>query len=675
MINLVARLILATLACAHSGAAVADSGVSPKVLNLMANKGIARMVALSDDAMPQRINNSRLSAQIPVEQFARILLHFEPERLDVPGRAAAGRGTAETSTVDFATALFTDEWTADIRGATDAFARRELTQRWHARIQNMEMNPRTTLRIFWPVTLIPSRYDFDTETFPVYGNAPFKITDLPTGGAAGGVNCIQLDRSFELPKISVSASEAEAFISRNQNTVAKGNSAAIFVGLQITVIGMNEDSPAGRRRCDLKARVESIKGFDYVGVEAHGYREQSAVPGETFGTWYQRGEDTGLDTGGDVSTPFHARETVATAAAEAKQFKLRTSKDLVLIDSSEADRLALANLETYADFLFMGAAPELFTVPTRARCVANQYLSDAQKAAYFEPGHNGQWRGANEFEVKRYQQAFVDTGLPQILRRAVAPPRRFLIVNEIVMPRYDFQNNGFLLNALNPSASFAGISGPCSPDTINLGSGDYIDPFWSLPPAEAEALLLSLPPDRNTDTRRVYLASEVELGMLPGVERIPGRLESAQVPVISRLKKTTLYADRDLRRPLFSPRIYATRTTVLEAGLPTSATISQSYAMDYGTEADMLRTLKVEGELTRQQWSSLAIQQLMRDEAYTLKATRESYRPGSTLSLDETYTPFFPWRFRATGGLYEALTKEQKILFEQWSRMQAEALP
>ncbi len=674
MNNIAAQLILiARVACALPTPALAEAGTDPEVLNLIANSGVSGMGAMTDGASPQRINDSRLSAQIPIANFARLMLHFDPARLDVPGKAAYGHGNADTSTAGYANALFQEQWIAEMRAATDAFARGELVQRWHSRIQNMDMNPRTTIEIFWPVTLIPSRYNFTAQTFPVYGNRPFTIKTIPVGGRGTALNCIELDRAFELAEVKIPEDEAEAFIFRNQNTVAKGNSAAVFVGLRITITGTQQPAPGDSRACTLSARVESIKGFNYIGLDAHRYGVQSAVPGASFATWYQRSESSVVDALGNVSTPFHAQETAANAAPEARQFKLKTGKGLVLIEHNGSGRLAIENLATYADFLFMGAAPRVFEVPTRARCAATKYLSAEQQAPYFNATGNGQWLGDDEFEIRRYQQAFVDKGLPQLLQRAVTPPRRFLLVAQIVMPEYDFNHSGFQLNALNRNALFQGVRGPCSPAAINLGSGDYIETFWDLPPAEAEALLLSLPTERNTNIRRVYQASEVELSMLPAVERIPGHPESAQVPVISRLVTTTLYADRDLSRALFSPRIYKTKPSILEAGLPTSAVISSSYDMDYG-EPDYLLTLKSNGELTDRQWSSLAGQQLMRDEAYANAAQSYQHSPRETLSLDEDYTPFFPWRINVTNRLYPTLTDEQRAMFQQWSRMQAAAM-
>ncbi len=668
--------LFAIFACTLPDGAFAKGGIDPEVFNV-ANDG-GRLQALSDGAKPQRLNYSNDSIWTPIENSARLILHFYPERLDMPGKSAFGQGNAETSTAVFAKALFRDEWVADMRAATDPFARRELEQRWYKRLKNMEMKPRTTIQMFWSVTLDPSRYDFSKETFPVYasGSGVVSTKTLPSPGPIRGFNCIKLDRTFDLTSVKIPRDEAEAFIARNQNNANKGSSAAIFVGMRVTVTGRNNDLAGDRSGCGLLARVESIKGFDYV--------MSTVSPGAQFRTWYERSDEVGVVSESNVATPFHAQDTPVDAQQEAREFRLKTIKGRVLIGPGQApgqtplltDPLAIDNFASYVDFLYMGAAPELFTLPTRAQCTGNEYLSSDQRGRYFATPTGGRWLGNDEFEIKRNQQAFIDNALPQILKRAVSLPRRLIIVAKIQMPDYDFQNNGFQINALNRSAQSYGFHGRCSPASKDLGSGDYIDGFWSLPPDEAEAVLLSLSADASRPgayNRTVFLASEVELNMLPALERSPGHLSTAFVPVIVRLISSTLYADLALSKKLYSPRIYKTKRSVLEAGLPASVKISKSHAIDLGSAPDYLKILKTEGELSARDWTNLAGQQMQRDEAYITEAQSQQRDPGATLVLDEDYTPFFPWRYPV--GYYEVWTSEQRALFEQWSRMQAAALP
>ncbi len=676
------RVLLFLLASAAALQASAADSIDPAVLNLMSDGG--GLTAMSDGTQPQRLTNQPRSLLIPIEQYSRLILHFYPEKLDAPGKAAFGRGNADTSTADFASALFRDEWRADTRATKDVIARRDLVQRWYKRLKSMDMNPRTTIQVFWPVTLSPAGYDFAAETFPVYGNNGFSIKTLPAAGS-----CIQLDRTFELPSVKVPKDEADAFVARNRNTAAKGNSAAIFVAIQVTVTGRNELAPNDHRGCPLTARVDFIKGYEYVGLDRYRYGARHANPGRQLATWYERDEKAAIGTeASEVATPFHAQETPSAAAEEAHQFNLPTKFGLVVVGTGGSptgkdavnDPLARKNLETYSDFLFMGAAPELFTEPNRALCVGGKYLEKDQRERFFVTTGRGvaAWPGDDEFETKRAQQAFVSTGLPQLVKRAVSPPRRFLVVSEMRLSPYDFQNSGFMLGQLNINAMFSLLRGPCSPHIINLGSGDYIETFWSMPPSDAEAMLLGLPSSQGSigpSVRRVYLASEVELRMLPAVERIPGDLSSAQVPVISRLVSSTLYADSELSQKLYSPKIYNTRPSVLEAGLPDTAIIGESYEFDYGVAPDFLQVLKVKGDLTANEWSRLANQQAMRDEAYNTEAIGQAHKPGAPLSLDKNYTPFFPWRFGSSAGYYHALNDGQRALFQEWSRMQAAALP
>jgi hypothetical protein len=684
------KAVLLLIFLSVSGAAQqasAAGGIDPTVLNLMSDG--SRLKAMSDGAQPKRLAEQTRSMLLPIEQFSRLVLHFYPERLDAPGKAAFGHGNADTSTAEFANALFRDEWIAETRATRDVIARRDLEQRWYKRLKNMDPNPRTTIRTFWPVTLWPARYDFAAETFPVYGNNGFSIKNLPAAGFQRGNNCIQLDRSFELPSVKVPKGEADAFVARNRNTLAKGSSAAIFVSMQVTITGRNELSKNDYRGCPLTARVDFIRGYDYVGLDRFHYGVQGANPGAQFTSWYERDENAaGGAAASEVATPFHAQETPTAAAEEAHQFGLPTKFGLVVVGTGGTptgkdtvnDPQARKNLETYTDFLFMGAAPELFTPPARAACVGGRYLPEDQRKRFFQNTSVGQgrWLGDDVFEKKRMQQAFVATGLPQLMKRSVSPPRRFLVVSEMRLPPYDFQNNGFPIGRLNTNAMFSLLRGPCSPDILHLGSGDHLETFWKVPPAQAEAIILGLPSSqsaRDSGARRVYLATEIELNMLPAIERIPGDLYSSNVPVISRLLTSTLYADPELSQKLFSPKIYKTRPSVLEVGLPSSVTISESYDVDYGVAPDFLRLLRSKGDLSANEWVRLSEQQSIRDKAYNTMVLSQRPKPGAPPSFDEDYTPFFPWRFTANAGSYNGLTDEQRLLFKKWSRMQAAALP
>ncbi len=656
----------------QSAAAATDT------LNAVSSGGygqLGQLYALTDDRT--RMADYRASIVPAQVALASVYLHYYPESL-------ADDGSVEAYTRQF----FTDEFTQTQRSEeyrSSPFKRRSIVAGWRTRLQSMKTTESLTLNIFLPVMLNTNKYDFEKQAFPL----TFALTEEAViSSGVLGLRCLKLDRTFRLDTYEVAETDAKAFMARNRNSRIADRGASIFVGVQLKITGKPETKGAARPRCQLAAEVVSIDALEYLSNED--YSESYASPGAVMTAYYSHTSAVAADAA--VQIPYDRRTVVADAPAEAQAFNLETRKGLTIMPPKDvrpswlgANAKILEALMDYGDFLALGVYPEAFVKAGPSRCMTRTYLTAEDDALYFgsDPRARG-WSGATEFEKRRTDVAFKADALPKLLARAVKTPQRYLILGDVTLPEYDFEQNGFHFANLNSTASMSAIFGHCNNRIGLLPMADQLHEFWSISPADAEVMLDSMPVSRTVgtrNTRTAYLATEVELVNLKSARPLQHNASFIEQPPLRvKIISSRLYADKELTQEIFSPPIIRAAPSVLEAGIPDSVTNSKSYQIEYGREGNLLQQLKARGTFEEWEWPQLLAQQKLRDTWY-YSLMRPNYRPHQVSPVapyeqDPHYTPFFPHgtEDRKSGLRPHTMTEAQMALFIEWSKKQANAL-
>ncbi len=637
---------------------------------------LGQLFALNDER--QRMPDYYASLVPPQLAFASIYLHHYPESL------------ADDGFVEAYTRLFYAEEFAQVQRSpeyrTSPFKRRSIIEGWRTRLADRETKESLTLNVFLPVMLNTNAYDFEAQTFPM----AFALQEeSPISSGVPGFACLKLDRTLDLNAYDVPESEVKSFLAKNRNSRIPGRGASIFVAVQLRITGKPGTKGAARPRCQLAAQVLSIDAVEYLGSDD--YSTTYAVPGAVMTAYYSRA--AAANTATAVQIPYDQREPSADAPVEARAFNLQTRKGLIVMPPAGTapswfvarDKI-LDALMDYGDFLTLGVYPSAFDGAAAARCMTQTYLTAEDDQRYFsDKTRRAAWRGATEFEQRRTDAAFKKDALPKLQARRVQTPQRFLILGDVTLPEYDFEQGGFWLNSLNATATVDTFFGHCFKRLQILPMADQLHQFWSIAPADAEAVLNGVPVSHTVGTRKIrtaYMATEVELVNLKSAQarRRDGSL-AGQPPLRLKILSARLYADKELTREIFSPPIIRAAPSVLEAGMPDSIAYSRTYRIDYGGEGDYLRLLKARGDFEEWEWPQLLAQQQSRDARY-YSFMKPNYRPqtmsaDTVYAQDEQYTPFFPHGIEGRNSGLEAhtMTPEQMALFIAWAKRQAAALP
>ncbi len=616
----------------------------------------------------------------PQVALASIYLHYYPESLEDDGNVEA-----------YARHFFNEEFNQITRSEeyrTSVFKRRSIIDGWRTRFASMETSETLTLNIFIPSMLNTNVYDFEADSFPL--SHPFKLSEesLISSGVFG-LTCLKLDRTFSLKEYEVPESNVKAFMVENRNSPSAGRGASIFIGVQLKITGKPKSEGAARPRCSLAAEVNAIDVLEYN--SSNDYSVSYARPGELMKSYYSRSAATSPSKNSAVQVTYDERKLESDAPAAARAFNLEALKGLIVMlpKGGRSARLSMRSkawkaLTDYGNFLSLGIYPEVYGNVKFARCMTRQYLSAADDAKYFPDRPTGQgWRGNTEFEKRRSEAAFKRDALPELQARAVQAPQRFLLLSEVHLPEYSFEQNGFLFRNLNATATLEIIYGDCTGGLRLLPMADQLHEFWSIAPAEAEAILKSMAVSHKVGDRSIrtaYHATVVELVNLKSARPKPVNplMQVIQPPLRAKIISSHLYADEDLTRVIFSPSIIRAAPSVLEAGMPESVVYSKAYQIEYGSAGNLLYQLRARGgDLEEWEWPQLVKQQKYMDTRY-YTLTQPNYRPQSMpptalAEHDSQYTPFFP---HGTEGEYlNYMTDEQMALFKEWSRRQMAVLP
>jgi len=657
-------------------------------------RGAPRYVLLSDDAGSIFLSNTQMAQTGPGREFALLYLKHYPESLGQPNdtnRAFGPRGANPTEA--FAQYIMRDDWVnlRNVRNDPPKLAA-ERERLWNM-LKGMTDDGDDSIRVFYPVQINVQAYDADKEAFPILANWPINLDRISLGVRNFPFSCIELDRKFELKEFPVAAGDAAQFIENNRDRIKPAAGAKVYVALTVTITGKTEAKPGRPPQCQLEARLESVDGFEFKGLENRRYDLNSASPGGKLINFYTRDTAVAEQTtaeqpdGAAVTTPFKNQEVAADASADAKEFELHTFRGQVLLSPGNALNASvmlpeldmLENLKTYADFVALRTTPEMFKSPYAAQCLATHYLDEAERSEYFSgQARSIQWKGANEFENRRLQQAFYDDVIPRLSQRASATPLRFLVVAQVGLPEYDFDREGFQFNRLTTQSTTQGFYGRCPNQQEYSSHVSKLQEFWAVSPGDAEQILLSIPTDPKYPGRNLrfaYLASEVELVMFE--PRAIERYENAsKMPVLFRTLSATLYKDLALTEELFKPVLRSPGRSVLETGVAGRRPGSDTYEADLNYMGDLLVVLKEKGDLTEEQWAMLSQQQISRDYrhymAFQLAWNTHVGYNRDPYSFDTDYIPFFPANFYTASPAarpYDSLIAPHRDLFKQWSKM------
>lgn len=580
---------------------------------------------------------------------------------------------------DYMRRLFTDEWRAasNTPAYRNPIQRPQLMQQWRDKLNALPKKATPTLRILVPKMMSKSRFDLATNEVPINFQLP---PDMTVSSGASRLRCITVDKELLVKSMPIAVNELDTFFANNQNNRVQGHTAAVLFEVVISITGKPDVEGIARPSCQLAGNVESVAAYEYRG-QAPDYTPETALPGPKILDYIEKAE---------VQPTFANREHSSDSAQEAQDFNLYTHDGLIVLTAGGGSYGYYKNLisedaqaaeHKYGEFVSIGLQPNFYTDFAQARCVTEKFLTPADYDAHFpRQGRADNWLGATEFEQRRVAKSFKDNVLPKLTAQAVKLPQRFLLVGIISLPDYDFDKNGFHFRDLNPYARRKELFTACGARRLNiLPMPDQLHEFWSVDAGKAEAVLNSIPVDQvisNRNYRLGYLATEVELVDASSVQPKQQGAFVPQPPLSMRIISSTLYGDEDLTQAVWSPDVIRAKPPVLEVGLPASVTRSASYDIDY-RGPDLLQTLKTKGNFEEWEWIEVARQQLRRDNFYYSRMKPGSMRDVTApLAHDTEYRPFFPEGYDkklSTYG-YDFLTDQQKQLFKDWAKMQAQAL-
>lgn len=656
--------------------------------------GPARYVMLSDDNQSILLADTKTAQTGPWREFALLYLKHYPQSLGQPNDVSRDFGRrGGNPTEGYAQYILRDDW-ANLRNVRNnppkLAAERE--RLWNI-FKDMTNDGDDSIRVFIPVQINVQAYDSNEQVFPLLVARPLTVERIDVGLRDFPFTCIELDRKFEIKEFPVAASDAAQFVENNRDRLKPAAGAKAYVALTLTVVGKTEAKPGRPPRCQLKARLESADGFEFKGLENRRYDMNTASPGSKLVNFYSRDTTiappvaTEQAEGAIVTTQFRNQSVAADASADAKEFELHTYRGQVLLTPREAIKASvmlpeqdmIENLRTYADFVALRTAPDMFKSPYAAQCFATHYMSDAERSQYFSgQAQSIQWKGSNEFEKRRLYQSFYDDVIPKLAQRASATPLRFLIVAQIALPEYDFDREGFQFTTLTTQSTTQNFFGRCPNQQAYSVNVDKLEEFWPVSPDKAEQILLSIPTDPRhpgRNLRYTYLASEVELVMFEP-EPIEKYENASKMPVLFRTLSSTLYKDQALNEVLFKPVQRSPGRSVLETGVDGRTPGKDTYKADLNYMGDLLVVLKENGDLTEEQWAMLSQQQYSRDyrhyNAFQLAWNTHVGYNRDPYNFNSDYVPFFPINFYSASPAarpYDSLTAPHRESFKRWSKM------
>ncbi len=340
-------------------------------------------------------------------------------------------------------------------------------------------------------------------------------------------------------------------------------------------------------------------------------------------------------------------------------------------------------LQRFFDLALLGLNPDAADgqpqSPQRALCLANRYLSDAQKDQVLGPlspdlvvqgMRNWKGTGHNELEADRSRQSFLDSYLPQIVAAAPQFPIEFVFIGAVQLLKYDTARGGFPIRSL----SLALPAAPCFGGRIDfLPPATELPTFWQIDKQTAEQQVINrLPPLHGS----AMLERRAFAGIVFSVAPAAAAGGAGLTPIKVAIHSVAIYEDPDLERLLHAFSLDIPAPSVLLTGIPQPVPAADQVLLDKDSAALLL--LKNRGDvLGAGAWNRLAAQQLSDDQAYYDKkdtrtiAGRSFSRRRQT--FDPHYVPFFPAGFRAGSG--GSLTPDQLARFKQWTLARAHVLP
>ncbi len=286
--------------------------------------------------------------------------------------------------------------------------------------------------------------------------------------------------------------------------------------------------------------------------------------------------------------------TTTTSSDSAGSQQLRNRNGALVINGSgyEMPRdllLQYPNLvKQFIDRVTLGLIPEYFE--QHALCFADNYLAGAERGKYLETGKvKGMirddaltpWKGNNEFEKPRSQQAFIEEYRSRFQSQAVQLPIKIAFYDAASYRPYNFQTQSFVLQFLidnlndwvdaahwskflpgpGPQRSLSGVlKGYCSELAFGvpspLAKGNSIE--WKISPGEAEAFTNRVRPGAPAVVGMIFefqkvSSSEPYSGVVLGKNRRDGTTYTEPIKSATfqaTLKSLGWYEDPAWERPM-----------------------------------------------------------------------------------------------------------------------------
>ena len=254
----------------------------------------------------------------------------------------------------------------------------------------------------------------------------------------------------------------------------------------------------------------------------------------------------------------------------------------------------------------------------------------------------GGWAGSNEFARDRTRQTFYSRYAPALREVAPRPPFDFVYLQDAMLDLYAVERRAFPIEQRD--ADFqqrVREAGLIPAPTFSLSGLS-----WPIDPGAAEAVVKTLPPNREVKTAATYEIASLD----PATKRL-----------VIRLKALSLYAP-DLKRKLYDFPIKNDPGPYLTAGPPERLRVAEPVVLD-----DMLLCLKfieaggesVAPNIANTCWDSVA----KRDEAFYAGPDASA-----NLAPDDARRPLFP-----RGGADR--TAAAMAIFVKWAKAYAGGLP